>query len=145
MRFHSVIVGIVLAVLAGTASARFCVVHEETGPKTCNCSEQTQAVTICTNSEVLVAAGVRAGLTSVIPGLIVHWTVPVNQTVSTGEPSCLDLALDPYTCCWLAYKFKVCTTYTKHEAGPFIYWKPHVTVTYLGVSLEAGLATGIDC
>src|SRR6187399_2867893 len=132
MKFHGVVVGIVLAMLAAKASADFCYIHQEPGPKVCNCTDQPEPKTMCTSPVVQLAAEQRASLTGVFPGLTVLASVSFNETVPLGDCSCIETNLDPHTCCWFIYQFKVCNKYTQLQGFWSDYWKVNVTVTYLG-------------
>jgi hypothetical protein len=146
MKFYGVVVGIVLALLAEKASADFCYIQQEPGPKTCNCSDEPEPKTLCTSAVVQLAAEKRASLTGVLPGFTALTSVSFNETVPLGDCVCVDTTLEPHTCCWLVYQFQVCNKYTKVEGFWSYHWVVDVTVTYLGVSLTPPSPAGAgDC
>ena len=146
MKFHGLVAGLVLALLAGKASADFCYIHQEPGPKTCNCSDETKSTTICTSGEVQLAVEKRASLTGVLPGFTALLGVGFHDPAPTGEESCVDTVLEPHTCCWYSYQFQVCNKYTQVEGFWSWHWVVEVTVTFLGVSLQPPAPAGLgDC
>jgi hypothetical protein len=138
MRFHGVIVGVALALLAASASgADKCWTDTEKGPWTCNCTDSTVHYTGCSSSDVKVMSGNEGGVTGTFPGLsaTAKWTY--SLTVSTGDSECLTADIPPHQCAWLEYHFKLCLTQRIEDH----WWGDSVvncvTPTYLGKSLKS--------
>ena len=138
MKFHGFIVGVVLAVMAGSAWAGTqCFIDIETGPFTCNCSDLGVEYTTCSNSTVKVTSGHQVGLAWTFPGMTATAAASYSVDVSTGNSECVKTTLPPGYCAWWEYTFLVCISHELVEG----FWGdkivPHTEVAYLGKTFVA--------
>jgi hypothetical protein len=135
MRFHGFIVGVVLAVMAGSAwGSGPCWSDTEKGPWTCNCTDSEVGYTGCSSSSVEVKSGNEGGITSYFPGLSGTAKKSYSETVSTGNSECVNAQIPPHQCAWFEYQFQCCLTKRIVEGFFFDSVEWCVTVTYLGKS-----------
>ena len=146
MKVHGFIVGMVLAVMAGSAWGQTkCLPDTEVGPYTCNCSELPAEYTTCSSSTVKVTSSNSGGLTWSFPGITAMTSKLYSEEVSTGNSECMKVTLPAHWCTWWEYSFLVCITDELVEG----FWGdkivPHVTVAYLGKSFHAEPAPPGHC
>src|SRR6187399_2951241 len=141
MRFHGVIAGVVLAVMAASASGSAnCWPDTEKGPFTCNCTDSAVHYTGCSSSDVKVMSGNEGGVTGTFPGLSGTAKWSYSQTVSTGDSECVASDIPPHSCVWWEYHFQVCITERIEE-----HWYGNklvscVVATYQGKSFHSDTA-----
>jgi hypothetical protein len=133
VKFHGFIVGVVLAVMAGSAwGGTQCLLDTEKGPYTCNCSDHEVQYQTCSNSTVKVTSGHQTGISWTFPGLTATASASYSEEASTGDSECITATLAPHSCAWWEYSFLVCITPELVEG----FWGDkivqHVTVAYLG-------------
>jgi hypothetical protein len=146
MKIHGFIVGMVLAVMAGSAWGETKCFHDtEVGPYTCNCSDFPAEYTTCSTSTVKVTSNNSAGLVWTFPGLTATAAKSYSEEVSTGNSECVKLTLPPHYCAWWEYSFLVCidTQFIESFWGDKIV--QHVDVAYLGKAFHAEPAPPGQC
>jgi hypothetical protein len=133
MRLTGVIVGLLLAIAAGKASAQSCFFDTEVGPYTCNCSATVDmTLTTCSSASVTVKSGNEGGVTGTFPGLTGTAKAWYSTEATTSGSECGEVEIPPLHCAWWEYHFEVCISWRLQEGFLWDTWVKCVDAKFLG-------------